>query len=208
MIRNVTTGVTKIKSMGTQIGKEEYLGGTDEYTASILPISSSHYELLGNTENKERIIQGIELQKQAALQKRKRDIQNGNDSNITENLLDLGGDNTDINRTTLNGVTDGLHVDNNEGKELCIHIHHVEDRGVDAQLGVKVPNNKPNKKRLNVTDDEIESTLQKLTTVPDELEDIIPRSDQVWNFDEIGIDLNGKWYRVICPYKWCDVERV
>ena len=59
-----------------------------------------------------------------------------------------------------------------------------------------------------MTDDEIELTLQKLMTVPDDLEDIIPRSDQVWNFDEIGIDPNGKWYRVICPYKWCDVERV
>jgi hypothetical protein len=32
----------------------------------------------------------------------------------------------------------------------------------------------------------------------DDLKDIQPRDDQVWNCDEIGFDPNGSWYKIIC----------
>ena len=114
LINNVTTGAVERESMGTQIGTEEDLCVEDEHTTSILSRSLSHNELLGHTKNTERIIQEAELRNQATSRKIKRDIQDGNDSVITENLLDLDSDDTHVNATTLDSVTDGIHVDNNE----------------------------------------------------------------------------------------------
>ena len=37
---------------------------------------------------------------------------------------------------------------------------------------------------------------------------IMPRIDQVWNVDEIRLYPDGKWYRIVCTYKWCNVDRV
>ena len=61
---------------------------------------------------------------------------------------------------------------------------------------------------LNITDKEIEATLQRLIHIPENLEEIIPRADQVWNCDEIGLDQNGKWHRIICTYKWYNIDRI
>jgi hypothetical protein len=43
----------------------------------------------------------------------------------------------------------------------------------------------------------------KFYHVPDDLDDIQPRADQIWNADEIGFDPDGKWDRVVCTFKWC-----
>ena len=61
---------------------------------------------------------------------------------------------------------------------------------------------------VNVTNKEIEGTLQYLIHITDDSEEIMPRSDQVWNCDEIGLYSNGKWHMVVCTYKWCNIDRV
>ena len=48
--------------------------------------------------------------------------------------------------------------------------------------------------------DQNEFTLQLITIVPPDLHQIQPRSTQVWNCDEIGLDPNGKWRKVVCTY--------
>ena len=42
----------------------------------------------------------------------------------------------------------------------------------------------------------------KKMNIPSEINDIQPRVTQVWNFDEVGIDPNGKCDRVVCTYKF------
>ena len=68
--------------------------------------------------------------------------------------------------------------------------------------------NKSKRFRINSTIDDAQSSLNKLTSVPDDLDDILPRADQVWNCDEIGIDPNGKWHKIVNTYKFCQVEKV
>ena len=46
-----------------------------------------------------------------------------------------------------------------------------------------------------------EFTFQVRTIVPTDLHQIQPRATQVWNFDKIGFDPNGKWNKVVCNYK-------
>ena len=36
--------------------------------------------------------------------------------------------------------------------------------------------------------------------IPSDLNDKQPRSNQVWNCDEVGFDPNGRWSKVICTY--------
>jgi len=43
----------------------------------------------------------------------------------------------------------------------------------------------------------------KFYHVPDDLDDVHPRADQVWNGDEIGFDPDGAWDGVVCTFKWC-----
>ena len=38
--------------------------------------------------------------------------------------------------------------------------------------------------------------------VPPDLHQIQPRATQLWNCDEIGLDPNGKWHKVVCTYKF------
>ena len=38
--------------------------------------------------------------------------------------------------------------------------------------------------------------------IPYDLNDIQPRATQIWKFDEIGFDPNGRWNKVICTYKF------
>ena len=59
-----------------------------------------------------------------------------------------------------------------------------------------------------ITKEEARETLAKLTVVPPDLHKIQPRPSQVWNCDEIGIDPNGKWTKVVCTYKFCMVEQI
>ena len=42
--------------------------------------------------------------------------------------------------------------------------------------------------------------------VPPDLHKIQPRATQLWNFDEIGFDPNGKWRKVVCTYKYFQGE--
>ena len=46
--------------------------------------------------------------------------------------------------------------------------------------------------RNEITKDETRKTLAELTILPTDLAEIQPRSSQVWNCGEIGIDPNGK----------------
>ena len=67
----------------------------------------------------------------------------------------------------------------------------------------------PKKKyRLDISEEQISQSLNKLTVISKDLDEIQPRADQVWNVDEIRIDPNGKWYRIVCTYKWCNIARV
>ena len=40
------------------------------------------------------------------------------------------------------------------------------------------------------------------TIFPPDLHQIQPRATQVWSCDEIGLDPNGKWRKVVCTYKY------
>ena len=46
-----------------------------------------------------------------------------------------------------------------------------------------------------------ESPFQVKTVIPTYLHQIKPRSNQVWNCDEIGFDPNSKCHKVVCAYK-------
>ena len=54
-------------------------------------------------------------------------------------------------------------------------------------------------------DDKNQPILQK-NIIPSDLNDIQPRATQLWNWDEFGIDLNGRWNKVICSYKFFQGE--
>ena len=47
-----------------------------------------------------------------------------------------------------------------------------------------------------------EFPFQVRTVFPPDLHQIRPRATQVWNYDEIGFDPNGKWQKVVCTYKF------
>lgn len=36
----------------------------------------------------------------------------------------------------------------------------------------------------------------------------MPRANQVWNCDEISLDPNGKWNKIVCTFKWCNLVKV
>ena len=57
------------------------------------------------------------------------------------------------------------------------------------------------KYRLEITAEEVTKSINELTDIPKDFSSIQPRADQVWNVDEIGIDPNGKWARIVCTYK-------
>ena len=62
--------------------------------------------------------------------------------------------------------------------------------------------------KIEITSAEAKTAMDELTIIPDDLSDIQPRPSQVWNCDEIGIDPNGKWSKVICTYKWCVTDQI
>ena len=49
--------------------------------------------------------------------------------------------------------------------------------------------------------DDNNQPILKRMIIPSDLNDIKPRSTQVWNCDEVGFDPNGIWDKVICAYK-------
>ena len=59
-----------------------------------------------------------------------------------------------------------------------------------------------------VSTEEITASLSELQTIPDDFACIQPRANQVWNCDEVGIDPNGNWSRIVCTFKWCMTEKL
>ena len=64
------------------------------------------------------------------------------------------------------------------------------------------------KQREIIDVEEAEENVSKLTVVPEDLQQVLPRASQVWNCDKIGVDPNGKWNKIVCTYKWCNVEKI
>lgn len=64
------------------------------------------------------------------------------------------------------------------------------------------------KVKQEVSKDEAAKSLNDLMVLPDDLDNIQLRPSQVWNCDEIGFDPNGKWYKIINTYKWCNTDQV
>ena len=64
------------------------------------------------------------------------------------------------------------------------------------------------KHRLELSAEDLTRSINELTVIPKDFSSIQPRADQVWNVDEIGIDPNGKWTRIVCTYKWCNIGKV
>ena len=70
------------------------------------------------------------------------------------------------------------------------------------------PPQAPVRTKYEITDEEAKKSLEALRTVPKDLQDLQPRSSQVWNCDEIGIDPTGKWVKIVCTWKWCMSEKI
>jgi hypothetical protein len=64
------------------------------------------------------------------------------------------------------------------------------------------------KRKVDWTAIDAAKSLEELRIVPSDLKEIQPRADQNWSVDEIGIDPNGKWSRIVCTYKWCVAEKI
>ena len=62
--------------------------------------------------------------------------------------------------------------------------------------------------KLEITKEEALRSLEKLMVIPKDLAEIQPRDSQTWNCDEIGLDPNGNWTKVVCTYKWCPREEM
>ena len=44
--------------------------------------------------------------------------------------------------------------------------------------------------------------------IPSDLNNIQPKTTQVWNYDEYGFDTNERWSKVICTYKFFQGEQM
>ena len=51
---------------------------------------------------------------------------------------------------------------------------------------------------IGMTEEEAHSSIEDLTVIPKDFKSIQPCADQVWNCDEIGIDPNGNWSKIVC----------
>ena len=49
--------------------------------------------------------------------------------------------------------------------------------------------------------EEVKESVDNLTKVLIDLHEVQLRPDQVWNWNKIGIDPNGKWQHIICTFK-------
>ena len=70
------------------------------------------------------------------------------------------------------------------------------------------PPQAPVRTKCEITDKDTKKTLQELMKIPKKLQDPQPRSSQVSNCDEIGIDPIGKWVKIVCTWKWCMSEKI
>ena len=61
---------------------------------------------------------------------------------------------------------------------------------------------------MEITEEDAKKELYNLMTTPDNLQAIQPCDNQFWNCDEVGFDPNGKWYKVVCTYKWCNCSKI
>ena len=78
------------------------------------------------------------------------------------------------------------YINNKEGKNAAFLLTIMSDHE-DI--------NKVSKTTVNLHDN------HHRTIVPPDLHQIQPRATQVWNCDEIGLDSNSKWRKVVCTYK-------
>ena len=73
---------------------------------------------------------------------------------------------------------------------------HEESKKVNKELGDSCDHDENN-----------QHFLQKII-IPSDINDIQPRSTQVWNCDEVGFDPNGRWHNVICTYTFFQGEQM
>ena len=62
--------------------------------------------------------------------------------------------------------------------------------------------------RLGLSKEEVFKSIDELIVIPKDLDLIQPRADQVCSVDEIGIDPDSKWTRIVCTYKWYNIAKV
>ena len=87
-------------------------------------------------------------------------------------------------------------------------VESPEQPSIDAPLPSASVEQASEKVRKVITIDEASDTVKELTKVPDDLKEIQPRPNQVWNCDEIGIDPNGKFHKIVSTFKWCNADKV
>ena len=85
-------------------------------------------------------------------------------------------------------------------------IKNKEEKNVDFMINTMSYHediNKVSKTTVNSHENHHnEYPFQGRTIFPPDLHQIQPRATQVWNCDEIGLDPNGKWRKVLCTYKY------
>ena len=62
--------------------------------------------------------------------------------------------------------------------------------------------------KQTITREDAVRNVEQLMTIPLDLDQIQPRPSQVWNCDEIGLDPNGNWNKIVCAYKWCNADQI
>ena len=77
---------------------------------------------------------------------------------------------------------------------LTIMSEHEESNKVNEELKESLDNDEKN-----------QSFLQK-TIIPSDINDIQARATKVWKCDGIGFYFIGRWYKVICNYKFFQGE--
>lgn len=102
------------------------------------------------------------------------------------------------------GVTEEIETDVFGPKEVRTN----ECSSLMTTESLVVTHKPKQRERIVTTSDEAKKSMQELTVVPKDLEEIQPRADQVWNCDKIGIDPNGNWSCIVCTYKWCTLEKI
>ena len=75
---------------------------------------------------------------------------------------------------------------------------------------VPAPEGKPNFPRVksNITRKEAKKVLDELTVIPYDLFELQPHTSRCWNCNEIGLDPNGRWSKVVCTWKYNISEKV
>ena len=61
---------------------------------------------------------------------------------------------------------------------------------------------------ISLDTDGVETPLLCFMKVPGDLNNIYLRSDKVWNFDEIGFNIDEKCQNIVYTYKWCVTDKL